>query len=105
MSLGRLSSGSWCFLIETVSSVQGRGSEGAGRPVAARHCRAAGGPGDGAWSPQLRVVWVPSCASDLPSAVLRISQWRALFIFPGEYAFGLFGAVAVAMPNGVWAAV
>lgn len=35
VSLGRLSSGSWCFLIETVSSVQGRGSEGAGRPVAA----------------------------------------------------------------------
>lgn len=29
VSLGRLSSGSWCFLIETVSSVQGRGSEGA----------------------------------------------------------------------------
>lgn len=47
VSLGRLSSGSWCFLIETVSSVQGRGSEGAGRPVAAVTAALQAGPGTG----------------------------------------------------------
>lgn len=104
VSLGRLSSGSWCFLIETASSVPGRGSEGAGRPVAAVTAALQAARGRGLEPTAPSRLGPVLCLRPAVRGAAHLPV-ESLVHFPRRVCLRALRGVAVAMPNGVWAAV